>query len=429
MTEKDKNKYFKIGLTVFLTVSACILFFFAVYRLDDILDVIKDIIHSAEPIIIGMILAYLCMPVKNIIELPAKKGLLRLGMKEEKAKKLALGVSILGAVVFLFVIIGIMIAILVPAVTSSVIALIEATPGYINSFITWIEESDIEKNSWIIMISEYITVVITKLQVWAENEMLPFLQQYIAQITSGVYSVLRTLLNFIIGIIVMVYIMSIKETLKGQAKKIIYAVFPAKKGNLIIDIFRKSNQIFGGFITGKIIDSAIIGVLCYVGCMIIRIPSALLVSVIVGVTNIIPFFGPFIGAIPSILIVLIQSPIHALYLAIFILALQQVDGNIIGPKILGDTTGLSPFWVLFSILIAGGLFGFFGMLLGVPVFAVIYYICQITLKYRMESKKLSTHTEDYVELIAITGENKEMVYKSSTKSAEETEEKTGENKE
>jgi predicted PurR-regulated permease PerM len=206
--------------------------------------------------------------------------------------------------------------------------------------------------------------------------------------------------------------MTIQDTLLGQCKKLIYAIFPAKKGNTIIKTFRKSNAIFGGFVIGKIIDSAIIGVIAYLGCVILQIPSAFLVAFIIGVTNIIPFFGPFIGAIPTILLVLIQSPIHALYLAIFILILQQVDGNIIGPKILGDTTGLSSFWVLTSILIAGGLFGFFGMLLGVPIFAVIYYILQQILAYRMEKKKLSTDTKAYVELISIDEKTKEIIYKN-----------------
>ena len=143
-----------------------------------------------------------------------------------------------------------------------------------------------------------------------------------------------------------------------------------------------------------------------------KMPSALLVAFIIGVTNVIPFFGPFIGAVPSIALVLIQSPIHALYLAIFILILQQVDGNIIGPKILGESTGLSAFWVLTSILIAGGLFGFFGMLLGVPVFAVIYYIIQQILNYRMKTRNLSEKTEEYISLVEIDEKTNEMKYES-----------------
>ncbi len=224
------------------------------------------------------------------------------------------------------------------------------------------------------------------------------------------FSVVKAILNFLIGIIVVVYVMTIQDTLLGQCKKVIYALFPAKKGNVIIKTIRKSNDIFGGFVIGKIIDSAIIGVIAYVGCVILQMPSAFLVAFIIGVTNIIPFFGPFIGAIPSVLLVLIQSPIHGLYLTIFILVLQQVDGNIIGPKILGDKTGLASFWVLTSILIAGGLFGFFGMVLGVPVFAVLYYIWQEFVKYRMKKKNLSADTKDYIKLKYIDEETNEIIY-------------------
>lgn len=408
--KKGKSHYFKLGLTIFLTVAACILFFFVIFRMENILNYIGKILKAGEPIIIGLMLAYLLMPVKNFVEKPTYKWLQKRGVKEEKSKKLARGIGIAGTVVFLLALIVMFIAILAPALTNSVSVLGAKMPKYVETFTEWIQESKVGDSSFSYYVAEVITTAATAVEDWIVNSVLPEAQQYIAQITSGVLSVVKALLNFIIGIIVMVYVMAIQETLLGQTKKIIYAVFPAKKGNKIIEIFRKSNQIFGGFITGKIIDSAIIGVICYIGCMILRIPSALLVAVIVGVTNVVPVFGPFIGAIPSILIVLIQSPIHGLYLAIFILILQQVDGNIIGPKILGDTTGLSSFWVMFSILVAGGLFGFFGMLLGVPIFAVIYYLCQQGLKYRMEKRGLSNRTEDYVNVIAIDPTNKTMIY-------------------
>lgn len=417
-TKKEKNKYVMMGLTAFLTVAACIMFFFAIYRFDSIMAFLGKILKSAEPIIIGLVLAYLLMPVKDFIEKPVYKWLQKCKLKEEASKNWARAISIIGAIIVLFLIIAFLIAIIVPAVGSSVKGLIDTMPKYIASFVAWIEETGIADSSVAVVIGEYITSITTKLEEWAQTEILPLIQQYIGQITSGVYSVFKTLLNFIVGIIVMVYVMSIRETLVGQAKKIIYAIFAPKKGNLIISTMRKSNEIFGGFIIGKILDSAIIGVICYIGCLILRIPSSLLVAVIVGVTNVIPFFGPFIGAIPSVLLVLIQSPIHGLYLAIFILVLQQVDGNIIGPKILGDSTGLSSFWVLFSILVAGGLFGFFGMLLGVPVFAVIYYICQQILNYQMEKRKLSKKTEDYVELVSIDVKDKSMIYPSAAEEKE-----------
>ena len=402
--------YFRLGFTAFLTVAACITFFFLLYRWDSISAVIGKILKSAESIIIGLALAYLLMPVKEFIEKPIYKFLISKKIKEEKAKSLAKTVGIAGAIVFLFVVIGILIMSLGPALFTSIVGLIDAMPTYVDSFVKWISDSGIADNEVAIFIGDFINSATAELKNWAKTEILPLAQEYIAQITSGVLTIVKTLLNFLIGIVAMTYVMSIQEDLVGQSKKIIYAIFPTKKANVIIDTIRKSNEIFGGFVIGKIIDSAIIGVIAYVGCLLMKMPSALLVAFIIGVTNVIPFFGPFIGAIPTVALVLIQSPIHALYLAIFILILQQVDGNIIGPKILGESTGLSAFWILTSISIAGGLFGFFGMLLGVPVFAVIYYIIQQIIIYRMKSKELSAKTDEYVELVEIDEKTKEMKY-------------------
>ena len=412
--EKRKKEswdhYVKMGTTAFVTVAACITFFFVLYRWGAIAGVIGDIFESGESIIIGLALAYLLMPTKNFIEKRVYRFLRNKKFKKDKAKEIAKFIAITGAIIFLFAIIGVLIAILVPALITSIVGLVEAMPGYVSSFVKWIEDMGFANSSVALMIGNAITTLTTELQTWAQTEIFPFVQEYIGQITSGVLAVLKVILNFFVGVVVVVYVMSIQETLTGQCKKIIYAIFPAKKGNIIIETVRKSHEIFGGFVTGKIIDSAIIGVIAYIGCMILQIPSALLVAFIIGVTNVIPFFGPFIGAVPTILLVLIQSPIHALYLGIFILVLQQVDGNIIGPKILGDSTGLSAFWILTSITIAGGLFGFFGMLLGVPVFAVIYYIIQQMVKYRMEKIHLSSDTEEYVTLVSIDEGSKEMKY-------------------
>lgn len=412
--EKRKKEswdhFIKMGTTAFVTVAACITFFFVLYRWSAIAGVIGDIFEAGESIITGLALAYLLMPTKNFIEKRVYRFLRNKKFKKDKAKEIAKFTAITGAIIFLFVIIGVLIAILVPALITSIVGLVEAMPGYVSSFVKWIEDMGFADSSVALMIGNAITSLTTELQTWAQTEIFPFVQEYIGHITSGVLAVLKVILNFFVGVVVVVYVMSIQATLTGQCKKIIYAIFPAKKGNIIIETVRKSHEIFGGFVTGKIIDSAIIGVIAYIGCMILQIPSALLVAFIIGVTNVIPFFGPFIGAVPTILLVLIQSPIHALYLGIFILVLQQVDGNIIGPKILGDSTGLSAFWILTSITIAGGLFGFFGMLLGVPVFAVIYYIIQQIVKYRMEKIHLSSDTEEYVTLVSIDEGSKEMKY-------------------
>ena len=421
LLEKDKkrrhewNRLRKIGITAFLTFASCILFFFFVFRYDQFSAAVDTVLKAGEPIIIGLVLAYLLLPIKEFVEKIAKEYLQTfIGIKEESAQKTSNTIGIVGALVFLFVIIAVFIAIFVPSLWSSVMGLIDAMPDYIASFVVWIQEIRLGDDKVAYYVGELLTTATKAVEDWAQTELLPMVQSYLGQITSSVVSLVKTLLNFIIGIIVACYVMAINKTLIGQCKKIIYAFFPAKRGNHIIEVARKSNEIFSGFIIGKIIDSAIIGVLAYIGCLLLKIPSTLLVAVIIGVTNIIPFFGPFIGAIPSVLLVLIQSPIHAVYLAIFILILQQVDGNIIGPKILGDSTGLSSFWVLFSILIAGGVYGFLGMLLGVPVFAVIYYILQEAINDRMEKRKLPKETEKYIDLEAITSEN-ELIYEKVKK--------------
>ena len=408
--------YFRVGFTTFLTVAACISFFFLIERWSEVSKVLDTISTSGQPIIIGLVLTYLLMPVKNFIEKPVFEWFISKKIEEVKAKRWARGIGITGALIFLFVIIAILIAMMVPALVTSIVGLVESMPGYVDSFLTWMEDTGIGNSTFVTFVGSAITSVTGELENWAKTELLPIAQQYIAQITSGVLSIVKAVLNFLIGIIVVVYVMTIQDTLLGQCKKVIYALFPAKKGNVIIKTIRKSNEIFGGFVIGKIIDSAIIGVIAYIGCIILQMPSAFLVAFILGVTNVIPFFGPFIGAVPSVLLVLIQSPIHGLYLTIFVLLLQQVDGNIIGPKILGDKTGLASFWVLTSILIAGGLFGFFGMVLGVPVFAVLYYIWQEFVKYRMKKKNLSANTEDYIKLKYIDEETNELVYNSSSSS-------------
>jgi predicted PurR-regulated permease PerM len=233
---------------------------------------------------------------------------------------------------------------------------------------------------------------------WVKNDLFDQVNEIMSGLTVGVISVVGTLLDIIVGMIISVYVLYNKDTFSRQAKKVVYAILPAHRANLILHITQKSNSIFGGFIIGKIIDSAIIGVLCFIGTSLLKMPYALLVSVIVGVTNVIPYFGPFIGAIPSIILIILVDPMKGLYFAIFILALQQLDGNYIGPKILGGSTGLTSFWVIFAIMIGGGLYGFVGMLLGVPTCALLLYLSKLWLNYRLEKKNLPTNSESYDEL-------------------------------
>lgn len=399
----------KIGLMVFLTFACCTVFFFLVLRYKGVADTWHLITGALQPIIIGLGLAYLLNPVMKFQErhwLP----FLKKKMKSEKsAAKVARGLSIAGAILFLLVILVLLIAAIVPSVVSSVTGLVEALPGNVESLIHMVKSGKLGAYGVTDTISDMLTKLTDQVENWATKDLLPQMQQYLLQITSGVITMVKSILNFIIGIIVVVYVLSIKESLVGQSKKIVYAIFKPKHGNIIIEVFHKADEVFGGFIIGKIIDSAIIGVICYFGCLILHIPDTILVAVIIGVTNVIPVFGPFIGAIPTLLLVVIQSPLHALYLLIFIIILQQVDGNIIGPKILGDSTGLNSFWVVFAIMVGGGLFGIGGMILGVPTFAVIYYIIDKTVDYCLRKRKLPEDTDEYIRLEKVDEKTNEIV--------------------
>lgn len=407
---KDLTRYVRAGLTVFITFVCCILFFFMILRYEGFANGWNKLISAAEPIIIGLVLAYLLTPVMRFCEKIILPFLEKHTKNKAKVKKRARALSVTCCIIFLLIVIALLIALIVPALTNSIMTLATTLPGQVRDFVKLLDEGRFGDTEISDDIGNFLVTATDYVDNYFTKEILPEIQTYIAQITSGVISVVKGLLNFIIGIIAMAYVLTIMETLQGQAKKIIYAIFKPGQGNAIIHTIRKSSEIFGGFITGKLLDSAIIGVICYFGCLILRMPSTVLVSVIIGVTNVIPFFGPFIGAVPALLLVVIQSPWHALYLLIFIIVLQQVDGNIIGPKILGNTTGLSSFWVMFSILVFGGVWGVFGMILGVPVFAVLYYIIGKIVRSALSKKKLPTETAVYVEARGVNLESNTLRY-------------------
>ena len=227
--------------------------------------------------------------------------------------------------------------------------------------------------------------------------------------TSSVLSVGKFIVNIIIGMFVSVYVLVSKETFKAQAKKLVCGIFIPKYSNIILEIGRKSGQIFYGFIIGKIIDSIIIGIICYIGCLIMKMPYPVLVSVIVGVTNIVPVFGPYIGAVPTVLIIFLTEPMKGIYFLIFVLILQQIDGNLIGPKILGDSTGISSFWVVFAVVVGAGFFGFGGMIVAVPIVAIIYYIVGRLASYLVARRDLPTDTSEYTLMDYIDEENNTLV--------------------
>ncbi len=412
--EWDLKKYIVIAIITFITFCCCILFFFILYRYHGFREGWQQLMSILQPVIIGFIVAYLMNPVMMFLEKNAM-GFLEPRMKSSrKAKKLSRSIATIGAILFLLFIIFLLLNLMIPELIKSIQNMMVSLPAEIDEMTNWVQkmfagDDELARtlNQALIQAGNYLENIV--------QQLLPEINTYVASITTGVISVLKVIFNFLIGLVVAIYLLMSKETFIGQGKKIVYAVFPSKIGNYITRTLRVSNQIFGGFISGKILDSAIIGVICYIGLVILRMPYSLLVAVIVGVTNVIPFFGPYIGAVPSFILIALAEPIKGLYFLIFILVLQQIDGNFIGPKILGNSTGLSPFWVVFAILVGGGLFGFMGMLLGVPTFAVIYYLIREVVTYILRKRRLPEATVDYIKMQRVDLKTRELRYESDTK--------------
>lgn len=396
LPEGDFKKYTTIAIITFATICGCILFFFLLYRYNGFAQNWQKLMQILQPIIMGFIVAYLINPIMMFLERYLYLYLHPRMKNEKKAKKTARSLGTVGALLFLLLIIFLLLNMVIPELIKSIQNMMVNLPSETREFTDWAEKFLEGDSPLAQLLGTDLAGVLNYANDVFQKQVFPQINSHLLSITSSAINAVKGLFNFVIGLIIAVYLLTGKETFIGQAKKTLYAILPAEYGNRVIQMMRISNKMFGGFISGKILDSFIIGVLCYLGLLILRMPYSLLVAVIVGVTNVVPFFGPYVGAVPSVILIALAEPVKGLYFLIFILVLQQVDGNIIGPKILGDSTGLSSFWVIFAILVGGGLFGFMGMLLGVPAFAVIYHLIRETIHFILQKKNLPPDTEDYI---------------------------------
>lgn len=346
-----------------------------------ILDVIK-------PITIAFVVAYLLNPIVKFVEKYLNKLLRKFIKKEKLIFGIGRGVSIFAAFVVGFGIVAMICYLILPSLITSITGLVNSLPSKIDSVIAWYN-SALDEHGIVESIGESVLGAAKK---WIQSANW---LSTISQISNGVIVALNVTLDVLVGILTAIYVLFSKELLCAQIKKLMYAFIEKNKVNNVLVTTREAHRIMSGFIIGKIIDSAIIGVLCFVVMWIFNIPYQLLVSVIVGVTNVIPYFGPFIGAIPSAALILLIDPIKGLLFIVIILVIQQLDGNVIGPAILGDTTGLSAFWVIVAILVGGGLFGFVGMVVGVPVLATIFFVLSRLVNKKLAEKGIPTDTEYY----------------------------------
>ena len=379
------KKYTTIAIYPFIVICFSIVFANIISKLDAFTGKMSQIMAVFQPFIIGFIIAYLINFILKFYEDRVFKKFIK------GSKKSLRGVAVILSYLTASLIFYVFIQFVVPQLVESITGLVNDIPRYLYDMKVILEQTLNETD----ISPEYMTLIndkLTEITNWVlqlVTNLLPIIGGIVMAFASSVW-------NIILGIIISVYLLVDKEKFFALGKKVVVALFNDKHANIILNLANRTNLTFGKFIGGKIIDSAIIGVLTFIILTIFKMPYSLLISVIIGITNIIPFFGPFIGAIPSAIIILFISPIKAVWFGVIILVIQQIDGNIIGPKILGDSIGISAFWILFAILVAGKLFGLVGMIIGVPMFALIYSIVKDVIEIRLSKKGLPTDTTEYL---------------------------------
>ena len=402
MRDNKNNPYFKMGLNGLLIVCGGILFYYILFHSDRLSALIGAFFSMLTPIITGLIIAYILNPVMRFIELRLLFPLWnKIKPKKDhtyarEAKTIRFISAFITLIMFIAVIYGLVMS-LMPQLIVNVQSILGRIPVYLLNVNDYYSNVLVEYPKLETLLKQY-SIDMSQL---FYDKILPYFEDVISRTSTSllgsIISIFKSLLNFVIGIIISLYLLIDKERFLAQSKKVLYAFLKRERANNFINNLRYSDKIFGGFITGKVIDSIIIGILCYIGMLILKLPYSTLIAVVVGITNVIPYFGPFIGAIPCGFFILMVDPRKCLIFIIFIFILQQFDGNILGPKILGDSTGLNSFWVIFSITVFSGLFGIWGMFIGVPVFAVVYAAFKTLINKRLEIKHMPVETAYYIE--------------------------------
>ena len=395
------KKYLHWGVTAFCVIACAILFYMALNYIGLVGKALRSLVKILSPFIWGLVISYLLNPLVKTLE---KKvfgpfsGRIFAKSRRTNGAGLARGLSVLFSEIFMLAIVTGLFFLIIPQLYSSIETIIVNSPVYIDKLTTWATKMLTDYPEVRSYVTQLLGDINNDLMGWLQTTVLPGLGSLLSNVGTGVKYVLTGVYNLVIGIIVSVYILSDSETFAANAKRLLYSILTPEAAKHFLDGLEFTDRTFVGFLNGKLLDSAIIGLICYIVCAILNMPYALLVSVMVGVTNIIPFFGPFIGAVPSAIVILMVSPVKCLIFIIFVIILQQVDGNIIGPKILGSSVGINGFWVMFSIILGAGLFSFWGMLLGVPVFVVIYTAINNAIDRKLRRSDLPHRTDDYKNL-------------------------------
>nr|WP_300655340.1 AI-2E family transporter [uncultured Anaerobutyricum sp.] len=388
------KKYLKIGITGAAILASGILCAFVLFKMRIIIELLKGITGILKPFLYGAVIAYLLAPLCNKIE---EKLFQTFPKANRKAKRFICFIAIVISLCVALAIVWMVIMLIIPQVWDSVMKIIDMVPQKITILNNWIEHMLENQPELQAYFEEFANQAESHINSLLNVDTIQKVQSIINSLSVQVFGVLGVLKNISLGFLISAYLLGSRKLFGAQAGLILHGAFPDKWAGIIEEEIRYTDKMFNGFLVGKIIDSAIIGLLCFAGLSFMGFEAPAFIGVIIGITNIIPFFGPFIGAIPCGLLLLLENPMHCLYFIIFIFVLQQLDGNVIGPKILGNTTGVSSFWVLFSILLFGGMWGVVGMIIGVPLFAVIYDIIRKLVYRGLRKHKRESMITDYEE--------------------------------
>lgn len=401
MKFKFNSKYNAIAVYCIIVFAACLLLVALVFKYNTFLNYFNKILSVLSPVIWGICIAYLLNPFMMFCERHLKKWFCKKKDRHSLTRTLSITISMLVSLGIISAIIGS----IVPEIKTTLTDFFKSLPAYLNNLQNYLKEIAnyfSEKNPSLAKSFDMEFSNIQDIILKYANKLEPMLEELftegglISTVTDSAWSFIMGIKDCILGIFVSIYLLYSKETFLAQATKIIHAVFPEKTKDNILRIASKTNETLIQFFTGKALDSFIIGVVAFIVLQLMGFQNyAVLLSIIIGVTNMIPFFGPIIGAIPCALLILLTYPSKTILFIIFILLLQQFDGNILGPKILGNSLGLSPFWIMFSIFVGGGLFGFAGMVVFVPIFAVIYSIIREIIVEKLKKKELPVSTAAY----------------------------------
>lgn len=373
--DPENKKYFMIGLTAVITISILMLVALLIFKVEVVMTAMRGVLKVIKPFIVGAAVAYLLAPVCNWIE---EKLIKVMG---EKKKGIVEAIAIVLSILFGLAIIFGLLLLVIPQVARSIVSLAGDVPELLEKGNNVVNKLLTDQPDILVYWTDAYDKVSTKLETWMQSDLLPKATKMLSELAVTVSDVLSTLKDVFLGLILSIYMLGARKQFAAQGKLILHGIFKDKWAGIIEEEIKYTDKMFNGFFMGKIVDSAIVGVICFVGCLIMGFESAALIAVVVGVTNIIPFFGPYIGIVPCAILLLLENPKHCLFFIIFAIVLQLFDGNVLGPIILGDSTGLSGFWILFAILFFGGFWGLVGMIIGVPFFAVIYDIIR-KLTYR-----------------------------------------------